>query len=124
MVSLGFARLVPNRKIVKIESVAQRALEAINFPVRDEDGTSLREGIHTLRRSGGRARYEVLREMGHDGSVRQVQAMLHHANLSQTEEYLGISLERQQRNELTRGQPMFPRGLNVVELKRVADGGD
>ena len=124
LVSLGFARLVPNRKIVKVESIAQRALEAIGFPVRGEDGVSLREGIHTLRRSGGRARYEVLRQMGHDGSVRQVQAMLHHKNLSQTEEYLGISLERQQRNELTRGQPMFPRGENVVELKRAADGGD
>lgn len=65
------------------------------------------DGCHVLRRSGARALYEQLRDMGHDGSARRVQSMLGHQSLIMTEKYLGIDHERMQRNEALAGKPMF-----------------
>lgn len=65
------------------------------------------QGVHTLRRSGARALYDHLAADGHDRAARQVQAMLGHSNLVTTEKYLGIDLDRKQRNDLIKGRPMF-----------------
>jgi hypothetical protein len=40
--------------------------------------------------------------------MRRVQALLGHASVLQTEKYLGIELERRQRNEMLAGKTMFP----------------
>jgi len=65
------------------------------------------DACHVLRRSGARALYEQLRDMGHDGAARRVQSMLGHASLVMTEKYLGLDHERMQRNEALSGKPMF-----------------
>jgi integrase len=65
------------------------------------------DACHVLRRSGARALYENLRDMGHDGSARRVQSMLGHSSLMMTERYLGLDHERMQRNEALAGKPMF-----------------
>jgi integrase len=121
----GRLGLRPDHKISKIEQIVQQALEKVGFPTRDSNGGSLREGMHTLRRSGARALFDTQRELGYDGAIRHVQAMLHHANMSMTEHYLGLTLDRVKRNELIKGKRMFPTGgHNVVQMREAmtADG--
>lgn len=114
----------PVNKITKVEDIAQLALDAIGYPIRDRDGKSLREGIHTLRRSGARARFDHLEYRGYDGAIRHVQTMLHHKAMSMTEHYLGLTLDKVKRNELVRGKRMFDLGDNVVELRSVTATGE
>ena len=120
----GPLRLRPERRIVKIEDIVNRALREIGFATHAPDGATLREGVHTLRRSGARALFDVQRELGYDGAIRHVQAMLHHANMSQTEHYLGLTLDRVKRNELTKGRPMFDIAdtATVIPIREVAGG--
>ena len=66
------------------------------------------EGGHTFRRSGATALYHQLASVGHDRAIRLCQAMLGHANLSTTEIYLRLDLDRKVRNDLLAGKPMFP----------------
>lgn len=108
--------LNPDRPISRIHEIAQRAFEAIGYPTRDENGKPLNEGMHTLRRSAARARFDALETRGYDGAVRHVQTWLGHATMAQTEHYLGLQLDRVKRNELVRGKPMFDTGTNVVPL--------
>jgi integrase len=79
------------------------------------------EGAHTLRRSGATALYEELSLRGHDRAIRLCQAMLGHANISTTEVYLRLDLDRKVRNDLLAGRRMFKSekpGV-VVGLERV-----
>lgn len=108
--------VLPRTPVRDVMLYAQRALQDVGFDVRDSDGTSRREGGHTLRRSGARALYDSLVSDGYDGALRRVQAMLHHADGKMTEHYLGITLDRHQRDELIRGVEMFPR-QGVVALR-------
>jgi integrase len=93
-------RLKPGRMIGRPQRIVKQSLERLGI---DKHG----DGCHVLRRSGARALYEQLRDMGHDGAARRVQSMLGHASLIMTEKYLGIDHERRQRNEALAGQPMF-----------------
>lgn len=97
----------PTRKTRAAGDIASPALQAIGFPIRDESGKGLGEGAHTIRRSGARALYERLAANGHDNAIRVVQSLLHHASMSQTEDYIGLTLERKTRNELMRGQELY-----------------
>lgn len=82
------------------------------------------EGGHTLRRSGATALYNQLTFVGHDRSIRIVQAMLGHASVSQTEKYLMLDLDRKVRNDLLAGQSMFPEAeLGVVLSLGSTDSG-
>lgn len=77
---------------------------------------------HVLRRSGARALFDRLRHEGYDGALRRVQAMLGHSSGTITETYLGLDVERVQRNEMLAGKPMFPdlpRAGTLHELKAV-----
>lgn len=88
--------------------ITKLALEAIGFPIRESDtGKASMEGAHTLRRSGARALYNNLVEMGHDGAMRIVQQMLGHVKMSQTEEYIGLTLDRKMRNDMIKGKVMY-----------------
>lgn len=66
------------------------------------------EGGHTLRRSGAIALYNQLTSVGHDRAIRICQAMLGHVDISTTEIYLRLDLDRKVRNDLLAGKPMFP----------------
>jgi len=82
---------------------------------------TLQEGGHTLRRSGARAYFDELVAQGYDGALRRVQSMLGHATSQMTEQYLGLDLDRQQRNADLAGKPMFSRTTgNVYGLDRQA----
>ena len=96
-------RLLPDRRMVKIEDVAKRALTGIGW-----DTNGQWEGIHTLRRSGARAMFDELVAAGYDGALRQVQVMLHHKAGTMTERYLGLTLDKQKRNASIRGKNLFP----------------
>lgn len=117
----GEARLRPTRPVGTLHRIATRALDKINYPTRGEDGESLREGMHTLRRSAARARFDVLESLGYDGAIRHVQTMLGHATMAMTEHYLGLHLDRVKRNELVRGRPMFSTGENVVSIDEIRE---
>lgn len=106
--------------------IVQSVLERAGYPTADPYGRSLREGGHTLRRSGARALYDrLLADNGHDDANRTVQSMLGHASFSTTEVYLGIDIDRSKRNALIAGKPMFPKSpaANVVSLNGARQGG-
>lgn len=92
----------------------QRALAAMGYDIRGE-------GEHTLRRSGARALFDTLRAQGYDGALMRVSSMLGHHDTRVTERYIGLSLERTQRNEMLAGQVMFPSlshaDAEVIELR-------
>jgi len=98
---------------------AQAVMEQIGFETRDADGKPRREGMHTLRRSGARARFDALRELGYDGALRQVQALLHHRNSSMTELYIGMDLDKQARDEALMGEWMYPQLQGEENKKRL-----
>lgn len=81
-----------------------------------------RWGGHVLRRSGARALFDELVTQGYDGALKTVQAMLGHKASVVTERYLGITLDREKRNQLLAGKPMFPSlgATNVVQIRRQA----
>lgn len=81
----------------------QRILVKAGYPTRQEGG-------HTLRRSGARAYFDELVSDGYDGALRRVQSMLGHSHSIMTEVYLGLDLDRQQRNQDLAGKPMFQHG--------------
>jgi len=94
-------RLRPLAPLRKPYECVKRPLAAIGHA---DKGT----GAHTLRRSGARAWFEVLRDAGYDSSLRKVSALLGHKSVTMTERYLGLDLEKRQRNELLGGKIMFP----------------
>lgn len=92
--------LRPTKPIARPQRIIKEAMAELGV---GEHG----DGCHVMRRSGARALYEQLREMGHDGAARRVQSMLGHASLVMTEKYLGLNHERMQRNEMLAGRTMF-----------------
>lgn len=122
----GFSRvndyetLTPTRNLARLEGIAQGALERAGYPIRNLDDSSRHIGMHTLRRSGARARYDWRVEEGYDGALREVQAMLHHSSTAMTERYLGITLDIKRRNESIRGQAMFPQA-DTATIPSLAD---
>jgi len=106
------AGLRPLRPVGRPEDVVRRAMNTAGVP------TSEREGMHTLRRSGARALFDELTASGFDGALRTVQTFLHHASGQMTERYLGITIDRHQRDQAYAGKPLFPSlaASNVVRL--------
>lgn len=111
------ARLKPETPMGKPYECVKRALRSLGY---DPLGT----GAHTLRRSGARALFDRLRSEGYDGALRRVSSMLGHKDTKTTEIYLGLSLERQQRNELLAGKMMFPAARTADVVRLEARGGD
>jgi integrase len=103
----------PTRQFTHPYRAVQRALKVLDYP-------TLGEGEHTLRRSGARALFDELRLQGYDGALMRVSSMLGHKSSKVTETYIGLGLERQQRNEQLSGKLMFP---SVVE-SQVIDATD
>lgn len=101
--------LQPNKAFSTPFVATKRALAVLGLD-------ALNEGGHTLRRSGARALFDVLVEQGYDGAMRTVQAMLGHKSIQMTEHYIGLSLDRQTRNNLLRGRTLYPGQREVVNL--------
>ena len=106
--------LNPHRSVPKIHEVVQPILTRAGYPQHKEGG-------HTLRRSGARAYFDQLATDGYDGALRRVQAMLGHTHSAMTEQYLGLNLDRRQRNQAISGKPMFPKRVanaNVIPIRQ------
>lgn len=118
----GLAPLQPDKRQSHPYRPAQRALEALGYD-------TLREGEHTLRRSGARAYADSLRAQGYDGALLRVASMLGHKDTKQTERYIGWGLERRQRNEALAGKSMFgdtlaqASGTILPFVREESDGG-
>lgn len=108
----GLAHVKPEVREARPYRAVQRALRALGQP-------SLGEGVHTLRRSSARAYADHLRSEGYDGALLRTASFLGHRSTKVTEHYIGWGLERDQRNKMVKGQPMFPEvarepGLRIV----------
>lgn len=110
----GTGGINPERPIGKPHAVVQRVLARCGYATE-------KEGEHTLRRSGARAYFDYLAADGYDGALRRVQSMLGHRNTETTEIYLGLDLDRVQRNQDLSGKPMFPSdfGAGIRQLRSV-----
>jgi integrase len=62
---------------------------------------------HTLRRSFARILYDDCVGQGHDNALRIVQAALNHKEVSTTERYLGLDIEKQRYAEMIKGKPFL-----------------
>ena len=112
--------LKPTKPTTRVADHVNRALDRIGFPTRDADGKSLREGMHTLRRSGAlNLYYELVNHGSVDEALRIVQNMLHHASIRTTEHYLGMESANEARNKLLDEGLMYPSlsASNVVPLR-------
>jgi integrase len=115
----------PERKIGGAGRIVNPILEKIGFPVLDESGKPCGEGSHTIRRSGARALFDQLVEGGYDHALRLVQSMLHHASVTMTERYIGITADRRTRDDVIRGKMMYQQSSseNVLQM-RVGQNGN
>lgn len=122
----GTGTIDPTRPVSKPHITIQRILKRAGY-------ATAKEGEHTLRRSGARAYFDHLAESGYDGALRRCQAMLGHSTSLITETYLGLDLDRRQRNEDIAGHRMFPMLVteavtpdadNVVSLTRAKESTD
>ena len=106
----GTGRLDFSRPFNSPHRVVQRVLDRAGYPTKGE-------GEHTLRRSGARAYFDELSNDGYDRALRRVQSMLGHSQSNMTEVYLGLDVDRRERNTALRGKPMFATSSsNVVSL--------
>lgn len=117
----GGEELRPRSKMTRTSDLIKGVLERCGYRTYDDNGKPTMEGMHTLRRSGARARFDYLIESGYDGAIREVQAGLHHSSVQTTEKYLGIDLDVQRRFQNVKGQRMYgdlvlPGSGNVVSI--------
>ena len=120
------SRLQPSKQMVQVSRIINDILARAGYPLRDAEGNSLREGAHTLRRSGALSFFRAQSQHGGiDDALRLSSSMLHHKSVSTTEGYLGLKSETERRNKILEQGPMFPglTGDNVHELKGGEDGG-
>lgn len=91
--------LYPDRVLAKPHLLVQNPLRRLGYPTKGE-------GFHTLRRSSARVMFELLREQGEarDHALMIVQAHLNHTSTVMTQHYLGLSHERDLRDDLLKGQ--------------------
>lgn len=108
----------PDARLQQGHLKVQQALRGFGWDVTADD----REGGHTLRRSGARALFDHLCETGEvrDGVLRLVSSFLHHKSVQTTERYLGLEADRENRNRMFSGKPMFATTTSdVVQLHPV-----
>lgn len=114
----------PEKAMGPMGNCVNPILDAVGFPIKDENGKRLGEGAHTIRRSGARALFDKLLQEGVvDSALEIVQSMLHHANMVQTQRYIGFEPSRHKRDELIKGKRLYAVAeANVVELRSVSGG--
>jgi integrase len=112
----GSGQINPNKSLYHPYRYIQNVLQRAGYP-------TFTEGEHTLRRSGARAYFDHLAANGYDGALRRVQSMLGHSSSMMTEVYLGLDLDRRQRNSDIKGKPMFGvQDANIVPIRGVSNG--
>lgn len=117
-----FVSYNPYKPAGKASSIVTPLLPLVGIPTRDGDGKSLREGGHTLRRSGARAFYDAQVGAGRVDALRLTQSLLHHKNIVVTEHYIGLGADRATRNELVRGKSLLGYTVDGDNVKDDGDG--
>lgn len=112
------AVLKPLQPVYAPHSVVTKALSRFGWA--DTKG----QGFHTIRRSVARIYFDAALARGHDGALRETAALLHHAHVSTTELYLGITAERIKRDSVMKGQAFLTAVTELSQLKVVSDGTD
>lgn len=116
----GDAHLLPDTPVGQMERIVRWSMEDLGLETRDSEGASLFEGMHTLRRSGARALYDQLVSEGRADALRLVQTELGHKHQSQTEEYIGISLDQKTLHDRVKAAPLFPQMVaNSGTVRRI-----
>lgn len=115
-------RLAPSGESAQYNPTVQlgKPYECVKRAMRGLGYESHGAGVHVCRRSGARALFDRMRFEGYDGALMRVSSMLGHADTKTTENYLGLKLERQQRNDMLAGKRMFPdlkKSSKVVRLE-------
>lgn len=106
--------VAPTEPMAHPEVVIKLALDSIGVE-------APRRGVHDVRRSMARLRYDALCEEGEPDPVGVIKALLHHENRRQTEQYIGIDGARTRRNKVMRGDTW----LSVIPPTATPDeGGD
>jgi integrase len=72
------------------------------------------EGIHTFRRSSGRAVYEAALEAGDPRAIHLAQAFLDHEQASTTQAYIGTNFEQEKLHQIMRGKAFLTRNTDAV----------
>lgn len=116
---VGGYPLRPWKEMVSAEDVVKAALTDIGV-------SGYRTGCHVLRRSAARAMFDELVSLGYDGALRIVSAYLHHASVTMSERYLGLDLDRANRDNFTKGELMFPslEAENVIPFRKDQTDGE
>lgn len=99
------------------ERIVQRVLARRGYPTKGQ-------GLHTLRRSTARALYDLAASDGIGDPIRIPQALLGHRNRQTTEIYLGVTHEKQLRDELMRGQSFLGRAAATEAADRRQSEGE
>lgn len=119
----GKVTVNPDRPVSEPFALVQYMLQRSGYELRDPaTGKSLREGVHTLRRSAARALFDQMAGDSVDGAMRHVQALLHHQSVTMTERYLGLEGDRALRDIAIKGKFMYGRpdeASNVRHLSAV-----
>lgn len=123
----GFGPLQPTGEPPRYKPLNRlfKPYEAVKRTIKEMGMDDYRAGVHLLRRSSARAYYDILVASGHDHALLRVGAILGHKDTKTTQIYLGIKVEREQRNASLAGKSMFPnmrRGGTVTELRRASNG--
>jgi integrase len=106
-------KIIPTKPMSRPADAIKRNLQRIGWD--DVKG----EGGHTLRRTGARWILMSLEGEGEERAMRVVQQMLHHKTLSQTEHYLGITVDKEHRDRVMTGTRWYTTDdENVVNIRR------
>lgn len=100
-------------KLSAPQVIVQTALEKLGHPTHQE-------GFHTLRRSAARVLYDMAKAKGLPDPITYPQALLDHGKRGVTEDYLGVTHERDLFNDLVRGESFLGQAAELDAAKNAA----
>lgn len=111
---------VPDTPIRETHLIVKHALKQLGLP-------TYKEGTHTIRRAVAMAYFQnVAKDQGDVAALRETAAFLHHSSVATTEIYLGMTPEKNRRDNRLKGKPflsaMVEPADNVVPLRSASAG--
>jgi integrase len=94
-------------KYAEPHRVVQAALEKLGWP------STLREGVHTIRRSVARVAYDMMVAEGDPEALMTTMRLLHHSNPEVTLRYIGYDRQTEARDRFLKRQRFLTRNTTV-----------